>query len=166
MSANQIVQPKTLLLVAHSPSKNLQTLVDHVLKAANLTNQESSPDKYLKICYKTALLADANDVKQADALILLTPENLGYMSGGMKDFFDRIYYPCLEEKQGLPIAALIRAGHDGTGTKRGLESITSGLKWRWVQEPLVCQGEWQSDFIRQAEELAQAMSIALQEGMI
>lgn len=166
MPGNQNTSPKTLLIVAHSPSENLQTLVEHLLKASKLCNQDNQAQQDINIAYKPALEANEEDVKLADALILVTPENLGYMSGGMKDFFDRIYYPCLEEKQGLPIAAIIRAGHDGTGTRRALETITTGLKWRWVQEPLIFQGSWKLDFIRQTEEIGQAMSIALQEGII
>jgi len=162
---------KRLLIIYHAPSENTARLADSLLNAAslissnNLTASDSS-DYTLTVIKKAALEASADDALNADAIILMTPENLGYMSGGMKDFFDRVYYPCLEEKQGLPIAAIIRAGQDGTGTKRALETITTGLKWRWVQAPLVLRGEWQDKFLIQAEELAEAMAVALQQGMI
>tara|TARA_B100000767_G_C19553517_1_gene445946 strand:- start:62 stop:586 length:525 start_codon:yes stop_codon:yes gene_type:complete len=155
---------KKLLIVSHSPSQNTKLLSQHMLEAAILANNDYQEP--IEISLIAALEASPNDVLKANAIILMTPENLGYMSGGMKDFFDRIYYPCLEEMQGLPICALIRAGQDGTGTKRALETITTGLKWRWVQDPLICRGKWSPGFIRQAEELAQAMTIALHEGII
>ncbi len=154
---------KNLLIVSHAPSKNTQRLAQELHHAAS---SATSPNQPLLVKHIPALDANASDVIAADAIILMTPENLGYMSGGMKDFFDRTYYPCLEEKQGLPVCALIRAGSDGTGTKRALETITTGLRWRWVQEPIICRGQWDTDFIRQAEELGTAMAIALQEGMI
>lgn len=158
---------KILLIVAHAPSANTQLLVENMIQAAsNEISETGENSPSLHVIHKPALEATAEDVFKADAIILMTPENLGYMSGGMKDFFDRVYYPCLEEKQGLPVAAVVRAGHDGTGTKRALETITTGLRWRWVQEPMVLTGDWTPNFIPQVQELAQAISVALQEGII
>ena len=108
----------------------------------------------------------SEDIMAANGIILGTTENLGYMSGALKDFFDRIYYPCLEEKQGTPYALYIRAGHDGTGTRRGVESIVTGLRWKGVQEPLILKGAWQDSFVGLCEELGMAMAAGLEAGII
>ena len=152
---------KTLLIVFHSPSENTQLMSDAMLKAAKKHQNED-----LNIILKSPFDTDASDVLACDAIILGTTENLAYMSGALKDFFDRIYYPCLELKQGLPVAVVIRAGHDGTGTKIALETILTGLKWRWVQAPLICKGVWQEAFLKDVSELSEGMAVAVQQGII
>lgn len=152
---------KTLLLVFHSPSENTQAMVD----AMTLAVQQLSLSN-LKLVVKAPLEAVPQDVLDCDAIILGTTENLGYMSGALKDFFDRIYYPCLEIKQGLPVAAIVRAGQDGTGTCRALQTILTGLRWRWVQDIVVCKGSWKKEFITDCQELAQGMAMGLSEGII
>ena len=102
---------------------------------------------------------------QADGYIFATPENLGSMSGLMKDFFDRTYYGVLEEKQGMPYALYVRAGLDGTGTMRAVDSITTGLRWKPICDPLLCKGDWNADFIDQAHDLGQLMATGLEAGV-
>ena len=87
------------------------------------------------------------------------------MSGALKDFFDRTYNETIEKKEGLPCAIYIRAGMDGTGTRRAIESIISGQKWRLVQAPLIFRGEWNEDFVRQAEGLGEAICAGLDAGI-
>ena len=149
---------KSLLIIAHAPSSNTRALLDAMATAC-----KTSP---VNVSIQTPFETTSKHVLTADAVILFTPENLGYMSGALKDFFDRTYYDVLEEKQGLPVAAIVRAGSDGTGTVRALQTITTGLKWRWVQEPLVLKGEYQPQFEQQAAELSEAMAAALEQGII
>lgn len=151
---------KHLLIVAHAPSDNTRRLVDAVIRGARHADIEG-----VVVTWKPPLEAQPADVLQADAIILGTTENLGYMSGALKDFFDRCYYPVLEKKQGLPCALYIRAGLDGTGTRRAVQSIVSGLRWQWVQEPLVFKGDWQDAFVDQAQELGLTLAAGLEAGI-
>jgi hypothetical protein len=88
------------------------------------------------------------------------------MSGALKDFFDRIYYPCLEHTEALPFAAYIRAGLDGSGTKIAIGKITTGLKWKAVQESMILHGDYRSEFETQCEELGMLMAASLESGII
>jgi hypothetical protein len=151
---------KRLLIVAHILSPNTQRLRDAVLAGARhpeITGVETIA--------KTPFEAGPEDVLAAGAVILGTTENLGYMSGALKDFFDRTYYPVLEKAQGKPYALYIRAGMDGTGTRRGVETIITGLRWRAVQDPLICRGDWDEAFVAQCEELGMAMAAGLAAGV-
>lgn len=151
---------KTLLIVAHAPSPNTLALRDAVSEGARHPDIEAVDVRVL-----APLEAGPEDVLACDAIILGTTENLGYMSGALKDFFDRSYYPCLEQTQGLPFTFYIRAGLDGTGTHRAIDSITTGLRWRLVQEPLLCHGEYRGDFESQCRELGQYMAAGLDAGL-
>ena len=150
-----------LLVVAHAPSPNTKRLVDAVMEGARHPDIETVTTHWVP-----PLEAVPEDVLGCDAIILGTTENLGYMSGALKDFFDRIYYPCLEVKQGLPYALYIRAGHDGTGTRRAIDTIITGLKWRACQEPLICRGEFQESFVDQCRDLGMYMAASLDAGII
>ncbi|MGI9514321.1 MAG: flavodoxin family protein [Anderseniella sp.] len=151
---------KQLLIIAHVPSPNTVALRDAAVRGA------SSPDvSGVTLVSKTPFEAGPEDVLACDGIILGTTENLGYMSGALKDFFDRSYYGVIEEKQGLPLGVYIRAGLDGTGTRRAIESITGGLRWKLVQEPMILHGQWQDEFTQQVENLALAMAAGLEAGV-
>ena len=79
----------------------------------------------VEVVVKAPLEAGPDDVLNANGVILGTTENLGYMSGALKDFFDRSYYPLLGKTQGLPYTLYIRAGLDGTGTRLQPESLNA-----------------------------------------
>ena len=151
---------KKLLIVAHAPSANTLKLREAVARGAGHEDIENVDVRVL-----APLDAGPDDVLACDAIILGTTENLGYMSGALKDFFDRSYYPILEKTQGLPFSFYIRAGLDGTGTHRAIESITIGLRWRLVQEPLLCRGEYRDEFESQCEELGLYLAAGLDAGM-
>ena len=149
-----------LLIVTHTPSKNSQALTDAVIRGAghpDITN--------LKLRHIPALQCTADDVSWANGVILGTTENFGYMSGGLKDFFDRIYYPCLEQTEALPYSLFIRAGIDGQGAKTSIERIVTGLRWKQVQETLICVGEFSEDYIDACEEFGMTMAAGLEAGI-
>jgi multimeric flavodoxin WrbA len=154
------VDRRRLLIVAHAPSDNTRRLLDAVKEGARSAESET-----VEVVAINPFAANVDDVLRAKAIILGTTENIGYMSGALKDFFDRIYDPCLERTQGLPYAAYIRGRSDGTGTRRGIETIAAGLRWRAVHEPLICRGKWEEAFVDQCRELGAAVAAGLDLGI-
>ena len=149
-----------LLVISHVPSPNTRRMTEAVIRGA-------SNEAFGGVEIDTRIPFDAGpeDVKRADAVLLGTTENFGYMSGAMKDFFDRIYYPCLEFTQSLPYALFIRAGNDGRGACRSVEGIVNGLGWKAVQAPVICRGPWQETFLGQCEELGATLAAGLEAGI-
>jgi len=89
-----------------------------------------------------ALLVAAGDASPeillaADGYIFCCPENLGSMSGLMKEMFDRAYYPVLGQIEGRPYATLIAAGSDGEGATRQIDRIVTGWRLRRIVEPCI-----------------------------
>ncbi|WP_239311207.1 MULTISPECIES: flavodoxin family protein [unclassified Frankia] len=126
----------TLLVVHHTPSPTMQAMLEAVIAGARDDTIEG-----VTVEVRPALAATAVDVLAADAYLLGTPVNIGYMSGALKHFFDQIYYPVLEATIGRPYALYVHGNSDTTGAVRGVETIATGLKWKRLREPLSVVGE-------------------------
>lgn len=153
-------ETKRLLVVAHAPSENIRRMSAAIVEGAAAPEIDNVETRLV-----AAFDARPEDVWTSQAVILLTPENLGYMSGALKDFFDRCYYPCLERTQGLPYALCVRAGHDGAGTLRAVETIVTGLRWRKTRSPLVCRGEWRESFLEDCHAFGAHLAAGLDAGI-
>lgn len=143
-----------LLIIANAPSPNTRALAEATLRGARHDSLQGA----VTARWLPPLEAGAADVQSATGVIIGTTENFGYMSGLIKDFFERIYYPCLDKTAALPWALYIRAGKDGTGTDRAVHAIVSGMRWREMQPPLLLQGGYDPRFISQCEELGATMA--------
>ena len=147
-----------LLIIYHTQSGNTGQLAQAVLKGAQ---QEAEID----LRFKTAFEGELDDLLWADGILFGTPENFGYMSGALKDFFDRTYYPAEPHEINLPYAIFISAGNDGTGAVREIDRIVKGYPLRKVSEPVICKGEVTENHLQQAEELGYAMAAGLALGI-
>lgn len=119
----------------------------------------------VEVRVKTALDAGADDLLWADAFILGTPENFGYMSGAMKYFLDRVFYPCESKINGKPWAMFVRAGNDGTGAISSIRRILSGLAVKEVQEPVLIAGEFDESRLEECEQLGLTIAAGLEAGI-
>jgi multimeric flavodoxin WrbA len=152
--------PKTLLIVANQPSQNTARLASITAAAARHPDIDN-----VNVILKEPLQTQVDDVLNCDGIVIGSTENFGAMSGLIKDFFERIYYPCLEKTQGLPLALYIRAGNDGEGTRHGIERIVTGLRWSPIRPCLILKGDYQQAFESQCEELGMTMAAGLEAGV-
>ena len=95
----------------------------------------SEPD--LQVRLLPAAETNPEDVLKADGYIFASPENLAALSGPMKDFFDRTYYPVLDRINGRPYGVLICAGSDGTNAARQIARIATGWRLRATADPVI-----------------------------
>jgi multimeric flavodoxin WrbA len=121
---------KTLLIVYHSMTGGTRQMAEAAAAGA-------ATEPGIKTLLKRARETHPEDVLSAAGYIFATPENLAAISGQMKDFFDRCYYPCLDRLNARPYAALICAGSDGQNALRQLTRITTGWRLKQIADPII-----------------------------
>ena len=151
---------KHLLVVYHSMGGSTESMAQAVYEGATDALIEG-----VDVRFKRAFDAGAEDLLWAHALILGTPENFGYMSGAMKDFLDRTFYPVEGKLQPLPYAMFISAGNDGQGALTAIRRIANGYPFTEVQDPVVARGGVEPDHLDACRELGMALAAGLEAGI-
>lgn len=149
---------KTLLIVYHTRGVKTTQLAEAVARGA-------ATEQGVTVRILRCAEAGPEDVLAADAVVLGTPENFGYMSGMMKDFLERIFYACEGKVAGRPWALLVSAGQDGAGAIASVERIVTGLRLKKVSEPILALKEVTPEVIDQCEELGAALAAGLALGV-
>lgn len=109
--------------------------------------------------------AGLEDLLWCDALVVVTPENFGYMAGAIKDFFDRTFYPAQGKVDNLPYAIVVKAGHDGSFAISAVERIARGYGFRAVADPILSVGELTTEKLAASEELGELLTAGLDLGV-
>lgn len=149
---------KSLLIVYHSQSGASAQLARAAWRGA-----ESEPE--VRVTVRRVWDAGTAELAQADGLLLVTAENSGALSGAIKDFLDRSFYPCIDKGLVLPYALLVSAGNDGRGAVRQAQRILSGYPFPAAGEPVILRGEVSVAHLRSSEELGQAFAAGLAMGI-
>lgn len=149
-----------LLIVYHSKNGTTAKMAQAVYRGA--THPDISAE--VKICL--AQQAGVDELLWCDGVIFGTPENFGYMSGALKDFFDRTYYPLEGKIEGLPYAVFISAGNDGTGALTSLQRIVRGYPLKEAHAPVISRGSVTDEILGQCEELGMYMAAGVEAGVL
>jgi len=149
---------KHLVIIYHSQHTKTERMAQAVLAGAQC-------EELVDTQIKTAFDADLNDLLWADGVMFGTPENFGYMSGALKDFFDRTYYPAEPHQINLPYTLFVSAGNDGSGAVREVERIASGYPMLKVAEPVIAVGELNEHHLQSCRELGHSLAAGLAMGI-
>lgn len=147
-----------ILIVYHSQTGKTQKMAEAVAEGAKSIEG-------VEVILKKAADASLEDLLTADGLAVGTPENFGYMSGMVKDFFDRTYYSAHEKVFRKPFVIFISAGNDGTGALRAIERIALGYKFKTVFQPVIAKGEITKEILVQCVELGATIAGGCQMGI-
>lgn len=169
-----------ILVVHHSASGGTRALVAAFCHGASAT-------KGVSVATRSASIASAHEVLGADALIIATPENFGYMAGTVKAFFDRVFYACTTDSTahgggtqsalaGRPYSVLVCAGNDGTGAMQSVDRIITGWRMRKVHPGLIARrvggeagsarGDLQDDDLAACNDIGQLFAEGLAMGAL
>ena len=151
---------RNLLVVFHSRTGSTQVLCD---AAVNQATAAAGDEVNIRVL--GAFSAGPDDVLWADGILLVTPANFGYMSGALKDFFERVYHPCLERSAGLPYALVVKGDTDVEGAVGSVERIATGLRWRRVLPPVTVVGAIGPGDEAAAAELGATLAAGLAAGI-
>lgn len=151
--------PADLVVVHHSRGGQTALLTEEVVAGAREAAGSLTVEAF------DAFAAGSDDVLAARAVVIGTPARFGYMSGAVKDFLERIYYPCLERTGGMPFALYVKGDSDTAGAVASVERIVAGLKWRRVLPVLEVVGTIGSADLIAARELGAAMAAGLDAGI-
>ena len=149
---------KSLLIVYHSQSGASAQLARAAWRGARLETD-------IAVTALRAWDAGVLQLSHADGVLLVAAENSGALSGAMKDFLDRTFYPGIDKGLVLPYALLVSAGNDGRGAVRQAQRILSGYPMVPAAEPLILRGEVTPEHLQASEELGQAFATGLARGI-
>ncbi|MDO8901890.1 MAG: NAD(P)H-dependent oxidoreductase [Phenylobacterium sp.] len=121
---------KTLLITYHSRTGGSRQMAQAAAEAARGADE-------VEVRLLEAEAGCASDLLAADGYLFICPENLAAITGEMKAFFDRAYYPVLGQIEGRPYALMVCAGSDGENAVRQMARIATGWRLKAVAAPII-----------------------------
>ena len=151
---------KNLLVVSNSRKGSTNRL-----SMESIAEIKSPFDSGIITHSRDSLTANVKDVKKADAIILGSSENFGYMSGATKVFFENIYYECIDVKRGMPFGLIIKAGNSGIGAYNSILKITNALGWKEAIPPMIVVGNVTEADLQSARIFGNTLAAGLELGI-
>jgi multimeric flavodoxin WrbA len=147
-----------LLIAYHTQSGNTGRLAEAVERGAARRSD-------LCVTRRRAFDTSLDDLLRCDALVFATAEYNGYMSGALKDLFDRTYDQARGHVTHKPYAVVISAGNDGTFAAQHIERIARGYMFKLIAEPIIIVGAVTVEAEARCEELGELLAEGLGLGI-
>ena len=149
-----------ILVIYHSQGGNTRKMAEAVATGAGSV-------KNSKVILRRASEAALQDLLDCDGLAIGSPEYFGYMSGMVKDFFDRTYEDARGRKEVFkkPYVVFVSAGNDGTGALNAIERICIGYQFKKVYDPVVAKGDIHEEVLARCEELGMTIAAGCEARM-
>ncbi len=114
-----------------------------------------------EVVLKDGLEATQEDLVSCDALAVGTPDYFSYMAGGLKDFFDRTYYPTKGKVADKPCGIFVTHGGGGKAVD-SMQSVCSAFKFKVLGEPVMVEGAPDEEAKGKLAELGRSLAEAAQ----
>ena len=92
-----------------------------------------------QVSLKDCKEATAEDLLQCGAVAFGSYDAFSYMGGGLKDYFDRIFYPAKDSVAGKPFAAFMTHGGKGNGIA-SIEALAQAMKLKKLADSIPVPG--------------------------
>ncbi len=141
-----------ILVIYHSLSGNTEAAARVVAKGARAL-------KGTQVVLKQALKATVDDLLACDGIAIGTPDYFSYMAGGVKDFFDRTFYPTEGKVTKKPCAIFVTHGGGGTASK-SVESICKTFKFQPVAKTVLVANRPNKEKTAELQQLGRKLALA------
>ena len=109
-------------------------------KAAAEAIAEGAKTAGAQVTIKEGTVAQPNDLVLCDAVVFGSYDAFSYMGGGLKNFFDRSFYPTQGQVTDKPYAAFLTHGGGGKALQ-SIESIAQSFKLKKVADAVLIKGK-------------------------
>ncbi|MBA7483819.1 NAD(P)H dehydrogenase (quinone) [subsurface metagenome] len=141
-----------VLVVFHSIGGNTKAAAEAVAAGARGV-------KGTEVVTREGLKATTDDLLSCDALVVGTPDYFSYMAGGLKDFFDRTFYPTEGSVTDKPCGIFVTHGGGGKAVE-SVQSICKTFKFKIVGKPVLVKNAPDAEARNKLEELGRLLADA------
>jgi multimeric flavodoxin WrbA len=141
-----------ILIIYHSQTGCTEQMAEAVAEGASWAGAE-------EVTVKRAFDATADDLIACDAVAFGSPTNFSYMSGAVKDFFDRTLPACRGKVDGKPFAAFASMALEKRAAIEAIERIAGSFGLKKVADGPLAKGKPAPEILDECRELGKKLVI-------